>query len=80
MRKVRLNKACLYLCFCCVRKIRNIENNLIDEGMKILKERLDIMNLFKILYKEEILHTKLDQKFEFIEMSEKCKFNLEKFK
>ena len=73
MRKVTLNKACLYLCFCCVRKRKNIENALIDEGMKIITEKLDLMNLFKVIYKEEILHATLDQKFEVIEMSEECK-------
>ena len=77
IKKVKLNKACLYLCFCCVRKRKNVENALIDEGMKINTEKLDLMNLFKILYKEEILHAYMDQKFEVIEMSEECKLKLQ---
>ena len=76
-RDVKLNKACLYLCFCCVRKRKNIENTLIDEGMKIITEKLDLMNLFKILYKEEKLYSYIDQRFEVIEMSEECKINLQ---
>ena len=46
--------------------------------MKIITEKLDLMNLFKVIYKEEILHANLDQKFEVINMSEECKANLHK--
>ena len=73
MRKIGLNKACIYFCSCCIRKRKTIENALLDEGMKIITEKLDLMNLFKVIYKEEILHANLDQKFEVIDISDECK-------
>ena len=79
IKKINHNKFCLYLCFCCVRKRKNVENVLIDEGMKIITEKLDLMNLFKILYKEEKNQTIIQKKFEVIDMSEKCKYELQKF-
>ena len=78
IKKINHNKFCLYFCFCCVRKRKNIENLLIDEGMKIVTEKLDLMNLFKILYKEEKNQTNSDTKFEVIEMSEECIIGLQK--
>ena len=78
IKKVKHNRFCLYLCFCFVRKKRNVGNILIDEGMKVLTEKLDLMNLFKILYKEEKNQNDMEQKFEVIDMSEVCKLNLKK--
>ena len=78
IKKIKHNKFCLYFCFCCVRKRKNIENVLIDEGMKIVTEKLDLMNLFKILYKEEKNQANSDIKFEVIEMSEECIIGLQK--
>ena len=46
--------------------------------MKIVTEKLDLMNLFKILYKEEKNQTNSDTKFEVIEMSEECIIGLQK--
>ncbi len=40
--KVRLNRACIYLWFCFVRRNRNINNVLINEGMDLISRRLDI--------------------------------------
>ena len=69
---------CIYLCFLCVRKRKNIQNILLDEGMKVITEKLDIMNLFKNLYRNEIIQEKEINQEEIIEMSENCKVNLRK--
>ena len=74
--KIKLNKICIYLCFCCVRKRRNIQNILLDEGMKIITENLDIMNLFRNLHRFEKMKDKDNTKDDIIEMSEECKINL----
>ena len=76
INKIRINKACTYLCFLCVRKRKNIQNVLIDEGMKVIREKLDIINLFKNIYRNEKMQERDITKEETIEMSEKCKTNL----
>ena len=76
INKIKFNKFCTYFCFLCVRKRKNMENALIDEGMKIITEKLDIMNLFKKLYRDELLQEKENIKDDIIEMSEECKAKL----
>ena len=51
--KVRLNRACIYLWFCFVRRNRNINNVLINEGMDLISRRLDIFNIFEKMNKAE---------------------------
>ena len=47
--------------------------------MRIVSEKLDILYLFRVLSKYEILE-KMAQKEEIIEMSDECKNNLQKIK
>lgn len=69
--KIKVNRCTLYLCFLCVRKKKNVQNILLDEGMKIIIEKLDILNIFK---KMNILDKTQDKNMdETIEMSEECK-------
>jgi hypothetical protein len=75
-QKIRVNRCCIYLCFLCVRKRKNIQNILLDEGMKIIIEKLDIMNLFKRIYRDEKLQEMQDDKEEYIKMSDECKTKL----
>ena len=51
--KVRLNRACIYLWFCFVRRRKIVENVLLDEGMDLISRRLDIFNIFEKIYKAE---------------------------
>ena len=53
-KKIKINKCCIYLCFLCVRKRKNMENILLDEGMRIIIEKLDIINIFKNLCRNDI--------------------------
>ena len=76
INKIKVNKFCTYFCFLCVRKRKNIENALIDEGMKVITEKLDIMNLFKKIYRDEVLQEKEKIIDDIIEMSEECKGKL----
>ena len=78
IKKIKTSKICIYLCFLCVRKRKNIQNILLDEGMKVITEKLDIMNLFKNLYRNEIIQEKEINQEEIIEMSDNCKVNLRK--
>jgi len=76
IKKIQVNRFCTYLCFLCARKRKNIQNVLLDEGMKIIIEKLDIMNLFKKIYRDEKLQEKLDDNDEYIEMTDECKTKL----
>ena len=78
IKKINLNKFKVYFCFLCIRRTKNVQNILIDEGMNIINEQLDILNMFKKLYREN----KIQEKFsndEPIEMSDDCKHSLQKF-
>ena len=68
IKKIEINKCCIYFCFLCVRKRKNMENILLDEGMRIIIEKLDIINIFKTLFRNDI-----DLKEEkIIKMSNSC--------
>ena len=47
IKKIKYNPFCTYFCFLCVKKRKNIPNTLVDEGMNIIVEQLDILNLFR---------------------------------
>ena len=76
--KIQLNKIDLYLCFCCARKKKNLQNALINEGMKLISEKLDIINMFIKLHKDEKIQEKLIRE-DIIEMSDECKINIQNF-
>ena len=77
--KIKLNKCCLYLCFCYARKIKNIQNILINEGMKIISEKLDIINIFKKVYRIEKNNINNITEDEMFDMSEDYKNYLKDF-
>ena len=71
--KIEVNK--LYDCFCffCIKKRNNIKSILIEEGIRIVKEKLDILYLFRKLLRDENIKDKFA-------MSDKCKQNIKKIK
>ena len=73
--EIKLNKFKIYFCFLCIRKAKNVQNILLDEGMKIINEKLDILNLFRKIYKDDIANEKFT-KIDFKKMSEECRENL----
>ena len=73
INKIKINKICIYLCFLCVRKRKNTENILLNEGKKLIIEKLDIRNIFKKLYRDD--ENLNDEKG--INMSETCKNSLQ---
>ena len=78
IRKIIINKIYLYLCLLCIKNKKNTQNILLNEGIKVIKEKLDIINIFKNLYLDEIIIEKEKiNDSEVIEMSEECKNNLE---
>ena len=75
IKKIKITRACIYLCFCCARKRNIIQNVLLNEGMCIITDKLNIFNIFDKLYRDEKIHEKL-VKHEVIEMTDKCKAKL----
>ena len=77
IKKIKINiNLGVYFCFCFIRKRKNIQNILLDEGIKIIIEKLDILNIFKKLYKEEKNH-EIIKNDNYIKMSHDCKFHLQ---
>ena len=72
IKKININRICLFLCFCCVRKQKNRQNILLNEGMKIFIEKMDILRIFKKVLK----HEKNSNENKIIKMSDTCKNNL----
>jgi len=76
IRKIKMTRAWVYLCFLCVRRRKIVQNVLLDEGMNIISNKLDIFNIFYSLNRYEKLNNKL-WKNEYIEMSDKSKARLQ---
>ena len=72
INNVHLNKFLVHICFCCIRKRNNLQNILLDESMSLLSEKLDIINIFKMM----CLGEELKQKYKFdnsmIHLSKEC--------
>ena len=61
---------------CCYKKKREyFENILLEEGMKIILNKLDVQNLFKKIYKDD-QEFDINDESEYIEMSSNCKKQL----
>ena len=71
--KIKVNKFYVHCGFCCVRGISNLNNILLDEGMKLITEQLDVLNIFRKLYIEEKGEKKLKEKIISVEMSDECR-------
>ena len=71
MTKININKLCVYFCFLCVKKRKNYQNILIEEGKEIITHYLDILNIFKKLFRDEKIQEKLNkEKDDKVKMSE----------
>ena len=50
LKKLNINIFCTYLCFCCPRNKEILTTTLFDESMGIIREKLDILNIFRNMY------------------------------
>jgi hypothetical protein len=74
--EIKINRTCLYICFFYVRKRKNLQNVLLNEGMKLIFEKLDLLNIFRTVYRDEKIHLKIKND-DLIKMSNNCRKNLE---
>jgi len=77
--KLTFTKVDLYICFLCTRKRKKIKNILIDEGMNMFSEKLDVINIFSKLMKIEDFENLSRSREKTIEMSDECKKRLQDF-
>lgn len=75
INKIEINKIYYLICFICSRKRINIGNILLEESLRIISEKLDILNIFKRLYRDENIN-----KNNIIEMSKECKLKLYEYR
>ena len=71
--RIKMNCCCIYFWFCFARKKKNIQNVLMDEGMDLIVETLDIMNVFKKIYNLNNMDETLKDNY----MTEKCKMKID---
>ena len=50
IRKIKFSICYTYFCFLCLRRKKNLQNEFLDKGMKLVNQTLDIFNIFKKLY------------------------------
>ena len=73
IKTIQMNSCCYYF----LSKKKNMDVNLLGEGMKVITERLDIMNIFVKLYQDEKVQEKILSNFEGIRMSDECIYNID---
>jgi hypothetical protein len=71
--KIIIKRSWIYFLFCYVRRRKTTENILLDEGMNIIAEKLDIFNIFEKMFKYEEIKV-INKKI--IEMSDESKRKL----
>jgi hypothetical protein len=71
--RIKMKCYCVYFWFCFARKKKNIQNVLLDEGMRVIVEKLDIINIFKKIYSTEFIEKSLKIIGNMFEMSDTCK-------
>ena len=71
--RIKMKCYCIYFWFCFARKKKNIQNVLLDEGIKVIMEKLDIINIFKKIYITEYIEKTLEIKGNMFQMSDTCK-------
>lgn len=73
---LKFNKVDMYLCFLCTRKRKNMQNILIDEGMDIITDKLDIINIFLTQLRLDSMTEEFKDKYKALDMSDRCKKKL----
>jgi hypothetical protein len=50
INKIEFEKLQVFLCFLCIPKRKSVHNYLLNEGIKMVSNKLDILNIFKNMY------------------------------
>ena len=76
LNEVKINKFFIVFAFCCIRKRKNVNNFALEEGLSLIGQRLDIINIFKRLYYDEKIQKSYINETEEFSMSQTCKEKL----
>ena len=76
INRIEINRCYFFLWILCYKRKKNVQNILLVEAIGIIVKRLDILNIFKTVFRDEKIH-KLFEKQELIEMSYESRKNLE---
>jgi hypothetical protein len=70
---VKLSNWRICFCFCLARRFKNIQNVLLNEGMRIIMEKMDILFMFKKMIKDDKIEDTIYLTRIQIDMSEESK-------
>ena len=71
--EININKFFIVFAFCCIRKRKNLNNYVLEEGLGLIAKRLDILNIFKRLYYDEKIQKNYINETEELAMTDICK-------
>ncbi len=78
LEKVKISNWKICCCFLCARRFNNIQNILLNEGMRIIMEKMDILFMFKKMYRDDKIQENYVFKDEAIIMSDECRQHIQK--
>ena len=74
---IKVNKCCIYFFFLCAKRRKNAQNVLLGEGMAVIIQNLDIINIFNKIYRDGKIEDII--KNHTLKMSDECANKLVKF-
>jgi hypothetical protein len=76
IENISINKFFVICAFCCIRKRKDVNSYMLEEGNRIIKEKLDVLNIFKKLFYEEQMQEHFKYTKSEINMSDNCQQKL----
>ena len=76
IENISINKFFVICAFCCIRKRKDVNSYMLEEGNRIIKEKLDVVNIFKKLFYEEQIQENFKYTKSEINMSDNCQQKL----
>ena len=68
--RIKFNKCCIYFFFLCAKRRKNVQNILLNEGMAIITQNLDVINIFNKIYRDGKIEDII--KNHTLKMSDEC--------
>ena len=74
---IKVNKCCICFFFLCAKRRKNVQNILLNEGMVLITQNLDIVNIFNKIYRNGKIEDTI--KNHTLKMSDECANRLVEF-
>jgi hypothetical protein len=68
--RIKVNKCCICFFFLCTKRKKNVQNILLNEGMLLITQNLDIVNIFNKIYRNGKIEDTI--KNHTLKMSDEC--------